>query len=177
MKEYVIADLHFGHKNIIKHENRPFNSIEEMDKYLIDMWNEKIKEYDIIYILGDFSWYNGTKTNELLKKLKGRKILIIGNHDSNFLSKKDFDKSLFEEICNYKEIKINKTLICMSHYPIADWNGKENGSIHLFGHIHTIDNEAQRFMTELRAVGYNCFNVGYDVQKRIVELKDFLSEE
>ncbi len=174
MKEYVISDLHFGHKNIIKYENRPFENIEEMDKNLIEMWNNTANREDLIYILGDFSWYNGAKTNELLKNLNGRKILVIGNHDSNFLTKKDFDKSLFDEICNYKEVKINKKLICMSHYPIADWNGKENGSIHLFGHIHTIDNEAQKYMSELRLNGYNCFNVGYDIQKRLVELNEYL---
>ncbi len=90
MKEYVIADLHFGHKNIIKHEKRPFENIEEMDKNLIAMWNNIASKEDVIYILGDFSWYNGAKTSELLKRLNGRKILIIGNHDSNFLTKKRF---------------------------------------------------------------------------------------
>ncbi len=62
----------------------------------------------------------------------------------------------------------------MSHYPIADWNGKENGSIHLFGHIHTINNDAQQYMSKLRLSGYNCFNVGYDIQKRLIELTKYL---
>ena len=55
-----------GHKNIIKYENRPFNSVEEMDKAIINMWNKTVEKDDLVYILGDFSWYKGQKTNEIL---------------------------------------------------------------------------------------------------------------
>lgn len=59
---FVTSDLHFGHKNIIQYENRPFKNIEEMDRKLIKNWNEIISENDTTYILGDFSWYKGEKT-------------------------------------------------------------------------------------------------------------------
>ena len=39
---FYIADMHFGHKNIIRYDNRPFGSVEEMDKALIQLWNETI---------------------------------------------------------------------------------------------------------------------------------------
>lgn len=32
---YYTADPHFGHRNILAHCNRPFSSVEEMDKALI----------------------------------------------------------------------------------------------------------------------------------------------
>ena len=54
---FYIADMHFGHKNIIRYDNRPFGSVEEMDKALIQLWNETVGSDDIVYILGDFSWY------------------------------------------------------------------------------------------------------------------------
>ena len=142
MSIFVTSDLHFGHKNIIKYENRPYETIEQMDKDLIDKWNNVVKENDTIYILGDFSWYKGEQTNEILKQLNGRKTLIIGNHD--------------EEITIYKQLKYNKKVFVLFHYPIAEYNGKMNGYIHLYGHIHSMNLELERQLGKL------CHNVGVD---------------
>ena len=57
-RTFVIADPHFGDPNIIKFENRPFPSVEEMDQTLIDNWNYRVEEPDdTVYVLGDFSFY------------------------------------------------------------------------------------------------------------------------
>lgn len=153
---FVTSDLHFGHKNIIKYENRPYQNIEQMDKDLIKKWNDTVEKDDTVYVLGDFSWYRGEKTNEILKQLKGKKILIIGNHDRNFLDDKKFDKTLFEEIEYYKELKYNKRMYILFHYPIAEHNGKMYGAVHLYGHIHTMNLELEQ---NLKPLGYN---VGVD---------------
>ena len=136
---FVTSDLHFGHKNIIKYENRPFKDVEEMDKKLIENWNEVVSDTDITYVLGDFSWYKGEKTNEILNQLNGKKILIKGNHDKNFLNDKKFNINLFEAIYDYKVIKYDGIKYVLFHYPIAEFDGKNNGYIHLYGHIHTMD--------------------------------------
>ena len=55
---YFISDTHFYHKSIIPYCKRPFASIEEMNKKLIDNWNYTINDDDTIYFLGDFSFGN-----------------------------------------------------------------------------------------------------------------------
>lgn len=170
MEVYLTSDLHFGHKNIIKYENRNYNTVEEMDEDFIKKWNNKVNNNDLVYILGDFSWYKPEKTMEILKRLKGKKVLIIGNHDEIYLKSEDFDRSLFEEICYYKELKINKTKIVLFHYPIIDWNGKHNGSIHFYGHVHSIVNKDTEYMKNED----NCYNVSIDYNNKILRLKDFI---
>lgn len=144
MDIFVTSDLHFGHANIIKYENRPYKDIEEMDNDLIEKWNGTVKQKDLVYILGDFSWYKGEKTNEILERLSGKKILVIGNHDEVFLKDKKFNKELFEEICYYKQLKHNKKVYVMFHYPIAEHNGKAHGYIHLYGHIHSTNLDLEK---------------------------------
>ena len=60
-KDYFIADTHFGDSRIIGYENRPFESVQEMDKILIEKWNEIVTVEDTVYVLGVFSSYNDIK--------------------------------------------------------------------------------------------------------------------
>ena len=39
---YYIADMHFGHKNVIRFDDRPFADTEQMDEVLIQNWNERV---------------------------------------------------------------------------------------------------------------------------------------
>ena len=54
MTVYFTADTHFSHKNILLYENRPYQSIEEMDNDLIEKWNKTVGKNDTVYHLGDF---------------------------------------------------------------------------------------------------------------------------
>lgn len=44
MKNYIISDTHFNHKNIINYCNRPFRDINEMNNTIIDNWNKSVKK-------------------------------------------------------------------------------------------------------------------------------------
>lgn len=79
--DYFIADTHFGDERILRYENRPFASAEEMDKRLTNNWNRMVMPEDTVFFLGDFSCCGAERDRELLSALQGRKILIMGNHD------------------------------------------------------------------------------------------------
>ena len=79
------ADLHLGHENVIRFDGRPFRNAEEMDEFLIEKWNGKVKDEDVVYVAGDFCFRSGRNPVEYLKRLKGRKRLVIGNHDGSLL--------------------------------------------------------------------------------------------
>ena len=66
---YFTADHHFGHANIIRHCNRPFQNVEEMDMALLSNWNASVKPQDTVYILGDLFFRNATAIAEYLQKL------------------------------------------------------------------------------------------------------------
>lgn len=69
---YYIADTHFGHNNILRLSNRPFSTIEEMDRTIIVNWNSRVTDRDDVYILGDFS-HKSEDPIQYLRKLKGQK--------------------------------------------------------------------------------------------------------
>ncbi|MDI6814005.1 MAG: hypothetical protein QMD10_10760, partial [Desulfitobacteriaceae bacterium] len=74
---HFTADQHFGHANIIKHCNRPFGTVTEMDEYLLEQWNSCVDENDTIYILGDLFFRNVVSADAYLNRLHGKKHLII----------------------------------------------------------------------------------------------------
>jgi calcineurin-like phosphoesterase family protein len=102
---------------------------------MMDMWNSKVEETDTVYVLGDFIFQSSKDPEDYLKVLKGKKRLIIGNHDDFWLNKRDFSK-YFESAEHYKEIKDQSQRIVLCHYPLMTWNREETGSIMIHGHIH-----------------------------------------
>lgn len=112
VKVFLTSDTHFYHKNVIAYDNRPFKDVEEMNEALIDNWNRVVDDGDLICHTGDFCW-KGTKVmGELVKKLKGIKILLRGNHDKK-------SQSVFENAgfyCCENHIFIRDMFI--GHYPI-----------------------------------------------------------
>ena len=76
---YYIADMHFGHKNVLRFDNRPFPDTENMDEYMIQSWNGRITEDDTVYVLGDAFWKNEEGSVNIMHRLNGHKHLIKGN--------------------------------------------------------------------------------------------------
>ena len=129
--------MHFGHTNILKYCNRPFNTIQDMDRALIKNWNDRVAPNDVVYHLGDFAFASPARISDLLfRALHGRIRLIRGNHDRWIKGFKNENPSKVEWIRDYYEIKDLPERIILFHYPIGSWNKAHHGSIHLHGHSH-----------------------------------------
>ena len=157
---YYISDLHLQHFNIINMCNRPFQSVEEMNKALIDNWNKVVKDNDDVYFLGDFSFKcNQQRATEFLKQLKGRKFFIKGNHDKNTWLQSIKEQGLIEWYKDYAEINDAGRMVILCHYPLHSWNGLYRGSYHLYGHVHNltvenIDWQKNRFNVSCEVTNY-----------------------
>ena len=132
--EYVIADLHFGDENIRKYENRPFVSTDEMDKALIHNWNSVITPKDIVYVLGDVSFYDKERTVKLIKSLKGTKVLVMGNHDWEH-SEQYWRDVGFDSAYRQQGILIHNWL-WLCHQP-PEYTMKEMPWRIAYGHVHS----------------------------------------
>ena len=62
------SDLHFGHKNVLKFDQRPFFTVSEMDTALIENWNKKVRPGDFVYVLGDMFWNSEVENVQIILK-------------------------------------------------------------------------------------------------------------
>lgn len=125
---FVYADPHFGHKNIVKftrHDGsklRPWDDINHMNEDMIRDYNGLVKDGDRVYILGDFgSW-------RVAERLKGRKVLVKGNHDTDKLSQYS---QFFDDIRAY----VVKKDFILSHIPIHPAS-MSRWKLNIHGHLH-----------------------------------------
>ena len=123
-KIWLVSDTHFFHSRIIEYCNRPFQTADEMNFALIKNWNSVVSDNDIVYHLGDVTW---KRCDEILSVLKGKKELILGNHD-------DIEKHNLQQ--HFRKIHASKKLsgnILLTHYPVVcDFGNQYN----VHGHIH-----------------------------------------
>lgn len=134
---YFIADTHFYHTSIIPYCQRPFLSVDDMNKKLIDNWNKVVSNEDIVYFLGDFGFSSAPKLKDITSRLNGYKIMVRGNHDRDrgeILWKNiGFNEVLNGKVeFNYVDKNNNLRRIYLSHEPLYISN--EDFNIH--GHIH-----------------------------------------
>lgn len=84
MKVFAISDLHLSINN-----SKPMDIFGPVwDNYLdtiVEDWNKKVTDEDVVLLAGDLSWAmkleDAVVDLEFLTKLKGKKVLLRGNHD------------------------------------------------------------------------------------------------
>lgn len=161
---YFISDTHFGHVNIIKYCKRPFSSVDEMDRHMIETWNSVVKPRDVVYHLGDFAFHKKkSQIRDLVSTLNGTIILIQGNHDH-------YDtRMVIQPNFPMAELTDPDTglPVVLCHYPLRSWNRDRHGSIHLFGHVHgAMTGEGNSLDVGVDAIGYR--------PRTLKELKEIL---
>jgi calcineurin-like phosphoesterase family protein len=156
---YFTADLHLGHANIIKHCDRPFTSVDEMDDHLIKAWNSRVRPNDTIYIIGDLIFRNSASPDSYLSRLRGKKHLILGNHDKDWVKKTDMSQH-FISVERYVEFSDGQHRITLCHYPLMSWNHIAKGSYMIHGHIH--NNQDAMYFPLMREMP-NLLNAGVEI--------------
>ncbi|ARQ58931.1 metallophosphoesterase domain-containing protein [Rhizobium sp. Kim5] len=156
--QYFTADHHFGHALMLQF--RPFDTVEEMDRCLIETWNSVVRDGDIVWHLGDFSYHDEARTKAIFSQLKGRKRLVLGNHDLD--NRGDVRKSIAslawdQPPMHYAECKQDGERVILNHYAQRTWNASVHGSWHFYGHSHGRLPEYGRS----RDVGVDSGDVGY----------------
>lgn len=150
-KNFYISDTHFGHYNVIRFDNRPFSSCEEMEDTIVANWNGVVEKDDTVYILGDFCWLDESEWVRILDRLNGKKVLIKGNHDYKRLKQGSKIASKFLGVYDYLEVSDNGNKVILSHYPLPFYRSNYNPNMfHLYGHVHrTLEEE---LMMEIKAM-------------------------
>lgn len=129
------SDFHLLHPKIVSICDRP-TTVEEHDDWLIDRINSVVKKKDMFYILGDISMANKEKTEKLLHRINGIKVLIEGNHDTSIKNSTVWLKSVQRENFTFNSPSYPNIHIVLDHFPLASWERKVHGAMHLHGHTH-----------------------------------------
>jgi len=196
---YFTSDTHFHHKNIVSgvsdwesrnknRKTRNFVTLEQHDIKLIQRINNRVKENDTLYHLGDWSFGGIEQIWEFRKRLHCKDIhLIYGNHDHHIELNHDVPSSqekeirdwafqylkvsslpirigmqdLFSSCQHYKELKINGLHIILSHYAMRVWNKSHRGSVMLYGHSHGSLDELRPEFTSPTWIGDDYFIKNY----------------
>ena len=131
---WFISDTHWGHANILKFkiENdeplRVFDSVEHMNQTMEENWNAVVRPDDIVYHLGDVYFGEG---HQVLPRLKGRKRLVLGNHD---MAKSHHIQNNFQKIMAWRMFP-EFGIVC-THIPLHPGSFEMKSLINVHGHTH-----------------------------------------
>jgi len=130
---FLVSDTHFGHKGVCHFTRndgvtklRPFDTPEEMDEFMVEAWNNRVRPNDKVYHLGDV--VINRRALPILNRLNGDKVLIRGNHD---IFKDEDYTPYFRSLRGYHVMNG----MILSHIPVHPESlGRFGVNIH--GHTH-----------------------------------------
>ncbi len=127
MARWYTSDHHFGHRNIIDYCDRPFAGTDEMNDAMVERWNDLLGDDDEVWLIGDVALGDlHAMLIEHVARLRGRKILVPGNHDRCWAgSRKHLNSGgLYLEVGGFerivdapKPVRIGREKVRISHFP------------------------------------------------------------
>jgi calcineurin-like phosphoesterase family protein len=175
-KVFVWSDQHFGHKNIIKYSNRPFDDTDHMRETMIRNHNEVVGPDDVCIWVGDVAFLRDELANEILHRLNGYKILVVGNHD---MQKKKLKKLHVDEVhllyvLDCGEGAYGPFTCVFTHFPVTCFPKPNVVNIH--GHTHDKEDQSpQHINVSVERIGYKPVplpNLLVHAQSRVLEMMD-----
>lgn len=110
MSLFVIGDLHLCFSDPSKTMSI-FNGWQNYQELIEKNWKELIKDDDIVVLAGDISWgmslQQAAPDFHFVEKLPGKKIVLKGNHDYWWTTKKKMEDFLSNEGCSSIKILHN----------------------------------------------------------------------
>lgn len=171
MAVYIWSDLHLRHKNILQYENRPFSSVEEMERTLLSNWRKTVASNDTLINLGDVWFGPKEECSKIIHNLPGKKILILGNHDRAHSLQWWRDVG-FDEVYPYPILYDEFYLL--SHEPLYINSSMPYANV--YGHIHN------RSFDDIQSMNVSVEKLGYspisweEVKTRIKRVEVFSNE-
>jgi calcineurin-like phosphoesterase family protein len=185
-----ISDLHFGHKNILRYDNRPWQNTEDMEDAMIQLWNKTVAYNDEVFILGDVVWSNHYEEwARILTGLNGVLYIVKGNHDKTEILDRLVKDGIIKEWAHQKVIQdlapdgkgsFKSRYVVLNHSPMPFFvNMHHDNTYHLYGHVH-ISWDAQcikhlrkqiedLYLHEVRMYNVGCMIRGMDYAPRTLD--------
>ena len=163
---WFTSDPHYYHTSAIAFGNRPYKDADEMNRCLIENWNNRVGMHDLVFCLGDMVFGGYEKWKTILDQLHGNIVLVMGNHDmKNYRSTLE---PFFEAVVQQLYLKIDGRIVYLNHYPYLCYGGSyrkisNDAVFQLFGHLHSgPNNKIGRDLSRLDVLFPYQYDVGVD---------------
>lgn len=134
-RTFFTADTHFFHEGIIRMCRRPFGSVAEMNRCLVEIWNARVGPEDTVWHLGDFALgATPAEAASIFQALNGKLRLVKGNHDGPDTLALPWAGPVEQLV----EMAVDGARVVLCHYPLRAWRGSFGRTIQLYGHTHDL---------------------------------------
>ena len=131
-RTWIWSDLHLSDRLVLLGWDRPFRSVEEMNRHLLRNWRRRVGADDTIICLGDVAHPDAWRDDRLVPDLAecpGERLLVLGNHDRDVpaLRRAGFHKTCRTALC------ATDPPLVLTHIPLLK---PPDRAVNVHGHLH-----------------------------------------